>query len=121
MNWDVFAGYAAIIAVITAICCIFKSVDVFISLVMDIVRKLKYKPEPNRKRKFKNVDEIFMLTRAANEFGFVLYDKTKPMKRNELKNRFRNKAKKAHPDHGGNVEDFVRIKKAYDALLPHTL
>jgi hypothetical protein len=121
MNWDVFIGYVVIFAAITAICCIFKLIDIFISLVMDIVHALKYKPEPNRKRRFKNVDEIFILTKAANEFGFTLYDKTNPIEIAELKNRFRNKAKKAHPDLGGNVEDFVRIKKAYDALLPHVI
>lgn len=117
MIWDIFVGYIIISVVITAIYCIFKSTDVLIFLAMDIVHLLKYKPEPNRKRRFKNVDEIFILTKAANEFGFNLYDK---IGRNDLKNRFRNKVKKAHPDLGGSNEEFIRIKKAYDMLLSHT-
>jgi curved DNA-binding protein CbpA len=31
-----------------------------------------------------------------------------------IKKAFKAKSKVAHPDHGGNVEDFDALKKAYD-------
>ncbi|MGD9031984.1 MAG: J domain-containing protein [Desulfobacteraceae bacterium] len=39
------------------------------------------------------------------------------MKRQDLIRCYRRLAKKAHPDRGGDKEDFVRIKEAYECLL----
>jgi len=116
---EVFISYLFMAIIIACIYYSFRIVNCVVNFGADIFQTL-LKPEPNRKRRFKNVNEIFILTKAANEFGFILYDKTNPIEITELKNRFRNKVKIAHPDHGGSTEEFIRIKKAYDALLPHT-
>ena len=35
----------------------------------------------------------------------------------QLKSAFRKKAIETHPDKGGNTEDFIEVKKAYDAIV----
>ena len=35
----------------------------------------------------------------------------------ELTRRYRKLAREKHPDKGGNPDEFLRIKKAYDILL----
>lgn len=37
----------------------------------------------------------------------------------ELKKRYRELAKKLHPDHGGNQDEFIAMKNEYDRLMKH--
>ena len=39
----------------------------------------------------------------------------------EIRTAYRTKARLFHPDQGGRVEDFLRIKKAYDILSDENL
>lgn len=117
MNFENIMIYVCMGLIIACLYYVFKIVGIVIFSMINTFHSLS-RPEPNRKRQFKNVNEIFILHKAANEFGFTI-DKTKPIEKNDLKNRFRNKAKKAHPDCGGNMEEFIRIKKAYDILSHH--
>lgn len=41
-----------------------------------------------------------------------------PFTEDELKHAFRTGAFACHPDTGGNKEDFIKLKDAYDSLLP---
>jgi hypothetical protein len=93
---------------------IFKSVEVFVTLILSILRLLK-EPEPNRKIKSKNVNS---LTEAINEFDLTFYN---PILKSDLKSKYREKIKKVHPDHGGKNEDFIRVKEAYDILLSRAI
>jgi len=111
---EIFMSYALMAVVISTIYVIFKSVDVFVTLVMGIIRLLK-EPEPNRKIQSKNINS---LTEAVNEFGFTFYS---PIKKSDLKRRFRSKVKQVHPDVGGNDKDFIRVKQAYDILLSQAI
>jgi len=111
---EIFMFYALMAVVISTIYVIFKSVDIFVTLVMNIIRLLK-EPEPNRKIQSKNINS---LTEAINEFGLTFY---KPIMKSDLKRRFRFKVKQVHPDVGGNDEDFIRVKQAYDILLSQAI
>ena len=50
--------------------------------------------------------------KAAKAFGVKVKD-LKKMDKEEIKKRFRKMAMKAHPDHGGNAEDFRNLNSAY--------
>jgi len=50
--------------------------------------------------------------KAAKAFG-VRAGKLKKMSKDEIKNRYREMAKKVHPDHGGNSEEFRKVHEAY--------
>lgn len=56
------------------------------------------------------------LEQACLAFGISAEDFTK-MTRKELIRIYRRKAKKMHPDKGGDHEDFVKLSKAYEHLL----
>ncbi len=120
MNWEIFVGYLTIGFTIAVIYIIFKSVALLVDLIGDIILSLK-RPKPNRKRTSGNIAEVYKfleIARAAGEFGF---NSDKPISKKELKSRFRFKIKKVHPDLGGKNEDFIRVKKAYDLLLSHSV
>ena len=50
--------------------------------------------------------------KAAKAFGVKVKD-LKKMDKEEIKKRFRKMAMKAHPDHGGDAEDFRNLNSAY--------
>ncbi len=39
----------------------------------------------------------------------------------DIKSAFRTLSKKVHPDHGGNVDQFLKLKRAYDEALDHAV
>lgn len=121
MTWEIFKVYAIIGSVIAAIYYTFRIVNDVVDIVIKMFHNLNHKPEPNRKRHFKNINEMFQLSEAACLFGFPGYDKYKPISKSDLKNRFRKQVKQVHPDCGGNVEEFIRVKQAYDVLLPRSI
>jgi hypothetical protein len=88
-------------------------IELIIACIYILILKSKTKPN----RRVKNIDEMTILAKAANEFNLDLYS---IMTTKDLKNRFRMKVKKVHPDCGGNTEEFIKVKKAYDILLPYT-
>lgn len=116
---EIFQAYFTIGMVIVIIYLTFKIVNDGVDLTIKWVKKVICEPEPNRKRAFKDVEEMFQLSEAADMFGF--YDYEKPIMKHDLKNRFRKLAKQVHPDHGGNVEEFIQTKKAYDFLLARAI
>lgn len=53
------------------------------------------------------------IPKCFKDLGFEVV----PQNVEEVKKQFRNAAKDCHPDHGGNEEDFVKLKNAYDDAL----
>lgn len=51
--------------------------------------------------------------KAAKAFG-VRAGKLKKMSKDEIKKRYREMAKKYHPDHGGDEEKFRNLHEAYE-------
>lgn len=45
--------------------------------------------------------------------GFTYY----PEKADEIKNRYKDLARRYHPDMGGNAEEFKKLKEAYDKSM----
>jgi len=125
MNWEIIQAYFIMGSVIGIVYLTFKIADDGIDVLINFIQDLIHKPEPNRRR-FKAIgvdtfgfEEMFELSDACDMFGF--YDYEEPIMKHDLKNRFKIRVKKAHPDHGGNVEDFIQVKKAYDFLLPRSI
>jgi len=58
---------------------------------------------------------------ASIERKLAVLNLSYPFSENELKHSFRELAFKCHPDTGGAKEDFIKIKEAYDTLLPMAL
>jgi len=126
---EIFASYVSVIIVIVVLVTFFRSVDKAIDLFEKFLWSFR-KPEPNRKRKnskteyneyIENVAKEFkMFKEAANVFGLNINkypDSHLISSKDYLKSKYREKVKKVHPDHGGNKEAFIRVKKAYDILL----
>jgi hypothetical protein len=115
MNFEIIMSYVNMGLMIACIYYTFKIVGCVVDYVAGVF-KTAMKPEPNRKRTTGNLslNNYLEVAIAANEFGF---NNNNPITENELKRRFRKKIKKVHPDHGGNDNDFIRVKKAYDLLL----
>lgn len=120
MDWEVIGSYIIMGSIIIVIYLAFKIVNDVVDMTIKMFNNLN-KPEPNRKKHFKNVNEMFQLSDAACLFGFAGYDKHKPILKNDLIKRYRIKAKQVHPDCGGSAEEFIRIKQAYDVLLSRSI
>jgi len=109
------------VIIIVGLYGIFKTAEVAVLIIVNMFKSLIYKPKPNRKTRDVNLTEVYKfleIARAAGEFGFNV---NKPILKNDLKSRFRNRVKEVHPDHGGNVEDFIRVKRSYDLLINHAI
>jgi len=122
MQWELFIRYVVLGISILCIYYAFKIVDEILSSIWRIIT-ISIKPKPNRKRSSPNPNlteeyKFIELGRAAGEFGFNIND---TISETDLKNRFRDKVKEVHPDHGGNVEDFIRVKRSYDLLVNNAI
>jgi len=74
MNFEIFMSYVCIGLVVACVYYSFKIVECLVRRVIEIFASL-YKPKPNRRRHFKNINEMFQLSKAACLFGFPGYDK----------------------------------------------
>lgn len=50
---------------------------------------------------------------CLSRLGFDRY----PANTDEIKNRYKDLARRCHPDMGGNAEDFRKLKEAYDMCI----
>ena len=56
-------------------------------------------------------------TKARPVDPYVLLGVASAATLDDVKAAFRKKALEHHPDHGGSAQDFMRIKRAYDAIV----
>ena len=114
---EIVTSYVLIGMVIAAVYYTFRSV----SVVIDVLTKLIYKSEPSRKRRFNNFQELFALTMAGNALGVEVRDRNISISKEDLRKKYIEAAKVTHPDCGGNAEEFIDVKQAYDILLPRAI
>lgn len=132
---ETFTSYIVMLTVIVSIFAISKSVEILANLAVDLFSLLE-EPEANKKQKHEKpktesnkyiesvAKEYKIFKEAANEFELNINKHPNAhliISKDYLKSKYREKAKKFHPDHGGSEEAFIRVKQAYDILLSRAI
>jgi hypothetical protein len=85
---------------------------IYLALLIMYITQLFYRPAHYYGSRVRNRFNGRHWKRAAKAFG-IRVNKLKKMSKDEIKKAYREKAKKNHPDHGGNAEDFNNLSEAY--------
>lgn len=84
---------------------------VYILIIANYVRKIVWATKYYTGN-VKDRVSLWHWKKASKQFG-VSIRKLKKMRKTEIKKIYREKAMEAHPDHGGNAEDFNKLNEAY--------
>lgn len=85
---------------------------IYLALLIIYITRIFYRPARYYGARVRNRFNGRRWKRAAKAFG-IRVNKLKKMSKDEIKKVYRQKAMKAHPDHGGNAKDFNILHEAY--------
>ena len=85
---------------------------IYLALLIMYIARIFYRPAYYYSRNVRNRFNGRHWKRAAKAFG-IRVSKLKKMTKDEIKSAYRKSSMEAHPDHGGNAEDFNNLNEAY--------